>query len=92
MCCFTHTLQIKNMKKVKLKFPQIVLEFKYVQQIVLEFKYVEITDTEFDGLPHLNCAEKAQLIEKHLDEIEQQHIPGELSVAVEHGYAAIISA
>jgi len=82
MCCFTHTLQIKNMKKVKLKFPQIVLEFKYV----------EITDTEFDGLPHLNCAEKAQLIEKHLDEIEQQHIPGELSVAVEHGYAAIISA
>lgn len=58
--------------------------------MVAEFKEVEITDAEFDDLPHLSTAEKAQFIERYLNEREQQHIPGDLSAAVEYGYAAII--
>lgn len=78
----SHThIKINYMKKVKIKFPQMLAEVKEI----------EITNSEFDELKHLSSTEKATLIEKYLSEREKQHIPGDLSAAVEYGYAGIFA-
>lgn len=58
--------------------------------MVAYFKEIEVDDTVFDDIQHMDTMKKAQLIEDHLTQREIDHIPGDLSAAVEYGYAAII--
>ena len=65
------------MPLVKIKYPQIVVDF-------IE---VEVTEEQLEEMKNMTNAEKASFTEKHLGETEQSDIPGSLEAAFECDYA-----